>query len=102
MNLISVCFTSDQSTLIDPAVPVKSHNQGGVDGGARLKMTISYQLDVSRASVRAFLKLLFRWRASLWKNVYRELIAWCIVYGLIAVCYRSPYIMTAEQKMRVY
>ncbi|VDM39547.1 unnamed protein product [Toxocara canis] len=62
-------------------------------------MTISYQLDVSRASAISFFRLLFRWRASLWKNVLKELLAWCTLYFLIAFCYRSPFIMTDAQRL---
>uniref|UniRef100_A0A0M3HMH4 Bestrophin homolog n=1 Tax=Ascaris lumbricoides TaxID=6252 RepID=A0A0M3HMH4_ASCLU len=61
-------------------------------------MTISYQLDVSRASAISFFRLLFRWRASLWKNVLKELLVWCTLYFIIAFCYRSPFIMTDAQR----
>uniref|UniRef100_F1LC61 Bestrophin homolog n=1 Tax=Ascaris suum TaxID=6253 RepID=F1LC61_ASCSU len=61
-------------------------------------MTISYQLDVSRASAISFFRLLFRWRASLWKSVLKELLVWCTLYFIIAFCYRSPFIMTDAQR----
>uniref|UniRef100_F1L4A4 Bestrophin homolog n=1 Tax=Ascaris suum TaxID=6253 RepID=F1L4A4_ASCSU len=62
-------------------------------------MTISYQLDLSRASAISFFRLLFRWRASLWKNVFKEFLVWCTLYFLIAFCYRSPFIMTDAQRL---
>uniref|UniRef100_A0A914ZR33 Bestrophin homolog n=2 Tax=Parascaris univalens TaxID=6257 RepID=A0A914ZR33_PARUN len=61
-------------------------------------MTISYHLDVSSASLSSFLRLLFRWKASIWKIVLKELIIWTIVYLLIAIFYRSEYFLTSQQK----
>uniref|UniRef100_A0A0M3IKU8 Bestrophin homolog n=1 Tax=Ascaris lumbricoides TaxID=6252 RepID=A0A0M3IKU8_ASCLU len=61
-------------------------------------MTISYHLDVSSASIFSFLRLLFRWKASIWKIVLKELIIWTIVYLLIAIFYRCDYFLTPQQK----
>lgn len=61
-------------------------------------MTISYQLDVSSASALAFSRLLFRWKGSIWKIVYRELIVWTIVYLIITFFYRTDYFLSKQQK----
>ncbi|VDN54824.1 unnamed protein product [Dracunculus medinensis] len=61
-------------------------------------MTISYQLDISRTSIISVVKLLFRWKASLWKNVFKELLAWTIVYYIIAFFYRSNLVLNDQQK----
>uniref|UniRef100_A0A0N5AAH1 Bestrophin homolog n=1 Tax=Syphacia muris TaxID=451379 RepID=A0A0N5AAH1_9BILA len=64
-------------------------------------MTISYQLDISRASVLSFLRLLFRWKGSLWKNVLKELFIWSIAYFVISFCYRAPFIMSEDAKLHL-
>uniref|UniRef100_A0A0M3INX3 Bestrophin homolog n=1 Tax=Ascaris lumbricoides TaxID=6252 RepID=A0A0M3INX3_ASCLU len=62
-------------------------------------MTISYQLGVSSASICSFFRLLFRWKASIWKIVLKELIIWTILYLIVSFFYRTNYFMTAEQKI---
>ncbi|VDK46031.1 unnamed protein product [Anisakis simplex] len=62
-------------------------------------MTISYHLDVSSASLFSFLRLLFRWKASVWKLVLKELIIWTILYLIVSFFYRTSYFMTPEQKV---
>uniref|UniRef100_A0A0N5ABM0 Bestrophin homolog n=1 Tax=Syphacia muris TaxID=451379 RepID=A0A0N5ABM0_9BILA len=56
-------------------------------------MTVTYTGDVSNCSLKAFGKTLFRWRGSLWKSVYWELLIWCIAYATVfedvcALCYK--------------
>ncbi|VDM48427.1 unnamed protein product [Toxocara canis] len=51
-------------------------------------MTISYAAEISKADYLSLLKLMFRWRGSLWKNVYFELALWLILYASIALLYR--------------
>ncbi|VDK47326.1 unnamed protein product [Anisakis simplex] len=62
-------------------------------------MTISYQLDVTHASALSFFRLLFRWRASFWKDIFKELLVWCTMYFMIAFCYRSHFIMNDAQRI---
>uniref|UniRef100_A0A0M3HK37 Bestrophin homolog n=1 Tax=Ascaris lumbricoides TaxID=6252 RepID=A0A0M3HK37_ASCLU len=50
-------------------------------------MTISYAVDVSKADYLSLLRLMFRWKGSLWKNVYVELALWLILYSIIALLY---------------
>ncbi|KAM3723681.1 Bestrophin [Dirofilaria immitis] len=59
-------------------------------------MVMSYNLDISTASVFAFLKLLFRWKASIWKIVLKELFVWTILYLLIAYYYKSGWFMSQQ------
>ncbi|VDN02203.1 unnamed protein product [Thelazia callipaeda] len=61
-------------------------------------MTVSYSMNISTASIFAFLKLLFRWKASIWKLVLKELLIWTILYLLITYCFRSDLLMTKESK----
>ena len=51
-------------------------------------MTVSYNLDVSSVSAFSFIKLLFRWRGSIWKSVKTELALWIAGYYLVFVTYR--------------
>uniref|UniRef100_A0A7E4UZX2 Bestrophin homolog n=1 Tax=Panagrellus redivivus TaxID=6233 RepID=A0A7E4UZX2_PANRE len=51
-------------------------------------MTISYNLDVSSSSSWSFLRIIFRWRGSIWKSIFIELIVWTICFIIIACIYR--------------
>ncbi|VDN53031.1 unnamed protein product [Dracunculus medinensis] len=64
-------------------------------------MTISYQQDVSLASWRAFFKLLFRWKASIWKIVIKELFVWIIAFFGISFIFRTPFFLTQNQKFLI-
>uniref|UniRef100_A0A914UXM7 Bestrophin homolog n=1 Tax=Plectus sambesii TaxID=2011161 RepID=A0A914UXM7_9BILA len=60
-------------------------------------MTITYTLDVSKSRFSSFGKLLLRWRGSLWKSVYRELLFWLAVYSILSCIYRI--MLNDEQKI---
>jgi bestrophin, other len=52
-------------------------------------MTISYTLDVSRRTGwDSFIRILARWRGSVWKAVCIELSLWLIIYLIISFIYR--------------
>jgi hypothetical protein len=59
-------------------------------------MTISYTLDVSQTTLQSFLKLLFRWRGSVWKAVVPQLLIWCAIYLAISCVYR--FLLTEPQQ----
>ncbi|PIO77538.1 Bestrophin [Teladorsagia circumcincta] len=59
-------------------------------------MTISYNLDVASVSSFTFLKLLLRWRGSIWKSVKSELLLWVIAYYIVFCIYR--YALTPPQQ----
>lgn len=50
-------------------------------------MTVSYQSDLASSSTGGLIKLLWRWRGSVWKLVYRELILFLLAYFLLAFSY---------------
>ncbi|KAH7717913.1 bestrophin-3 [Aphelenchoides avenae] len=50
-------------------------------------MTVSYHGDVTTASPISFLQVLFRWRGSVWKHVYREMALWVVLYFSISIVY---------------
>uniref|UniRef100_A0A0N4ZDG4 Bestrophin homolog n=1 Tax=Parastrongyloides trichosuri TaxID=131310 RepID=A0A0N4ZDG4_PARTI len=62
-------------------------------------MTIAYNLDVSSTSTHGFLKILFRWRGSIWKSVYCEFLIWTIVYYIIMFIYR---VLLTKSQMRIF
>uniref|UniRef100_A0A1I7YD51 Bestrophin homolog n=1 Tax=Steinernema glaseri TaxID=37863 RepID=A0A1I7YD51_9BILA len=64
----------------------------------RSEMTVGYTADVANGSIRSFLRLMLRWKGSLWKRVWRELLLWLAVYGAINIAYR--FIMDADQQRR--
>ncbi|ETN73307.1 bestrophin-1 domain protein [Necator americanus] len=51
-------------------------------------MTLNYHRSIATSKPWTFLKLLFVWKASIWKAVYLELLSFLIVYGIISA-YRS-------------
>uniref|UniRef100_T1JAX6 Bestrophin homolog n=1 Tax=Strigamia maritima TaxID=126957 RepID=T1JAX6_STRMM len=59
-------------------------------------MTITYQFDVSTATFCGFAKLLGKWRGSIYKLVYKEMLVYCAGFTLISLWYRL--LMTEEQK----
>ncbi|KHN73525.1 Uncharacterized protein Tcan_11729 [Toxocara canis] len=61
-------------------------------------MTVSYHLDLSSSTPCSFLKILFRWRGSIWKSVATELFVWTVFYYKVELFYRSDWILNAEGK----
>ncbi|KAK6749320.1 hypothetical protein RB195_001743 [Necator americanus] len=59
-------------------------------------MTISYTLDVSQTNLQSFLKLLFRWRGSVWKAVSGQLLIWTAAFLLVSCVYR--YVLSPDQQ----
>ncbi|KAI1711791.1 bestrophin, RFP-TM, chloride channel domain-containing protein [Ditylenchus destructor] len=51
-------------------------------------MTISYNLDVASSSSWSFLKIIFRWKGSIWKSVLTELCIWTFFYYVVFCIYR--------------
>ncbi|KAK6050016.1 Bestrophin [Cooperia oncophora] len=51
-------------------------------------MTVNYHRAASTSRPWTFFKLLFKWKGSIWKAVYMELICFLIIYGIISVIYR--------------
>ncbi|CAD6196716.1 unnamed protein product [Caenorhabditis auriculariae] len=52
-------------------------------------MTVSYNLDVSSVSSFNSLRLLFRWRGSIWKSVLGELAIFAVAYAVVAHAYHN-------------
>ncbi|KAK6747911.1 hypothetical protein RB195_000864 [Necator americanus] len=52
-------------------------------------MTLNYHRSIATSKPWTFLKLLFVWKASIWKAVYLELLSFLIVYGIISAVYRA-------------
>ncbi|XP_013778511.1 bestrophin-4-like [Limulus polyphemus] len=59
-------------------------------------MTVTYSLNVSKARLLGFAKLLLRWRGSIYKLLYREMIIFCGLYYSLSALYR--YILTENQR----
>ncbi|XP_064454636.1 titin-like isoform X2 [Ornithodoros turicata] len=51
-------------------------------------MTVSYQYDVASHSSGGFLRLLCRWKGSVWKLVYTELLLLTVLYTTLSMLYR--------------
>jgi hypothetical protein len=50
-------------------------------------MTISYSRDVSTTQVALFLRLLFRWRGSIYRLMVLEMIVYLVIYYLLSILY---------------
>ncbi|KAA0203374.1 hypothetical protein HAZT_HAZT011459, partial [Hyalella azteca] len=59
-------------------------------------MTVSYQYDVASSTSGGFTRLLFKWKGSLYKLVYRELFLFVVAYGAMSITYR--HFFTEDQK----
>ncbi|NXT24221.1 BEST4 protein, partial [Syrrhaptes paradoxus] len=62
-------------------------------------MTISYTLKVANSRFGGFSKLLFRWKGSIYKLLYKEFIVFVVLYAMLSLVYRR--LLTEEQK-RLY
>ncbi|KAJ3595568.1 hypothetical protein NHX12_004871 [Muraenolepis orangiensis] len=51
-------------------------------------MTVSYSLEVANARFGGFSKLLFRWKGSIYRLLYKETLAFCGLYAFVSVFYR--------------
>ncbi|KAE9421078.1 hypothetical protein Angca_008782 [Angiostrongylus cantonensis] len=51
-------------------------------------MTVNYNRDASTSKSWTFFKLLLKWKGSIWKAVYLELIIFLFIYEIISVVYR--------------
>lgn len=60
-------------------------------------MTVTYSLNVANARLTGFTKLLLRWKGSIYKLLYREVIIFCGLYYLLSMSYR--YILSDQQKI---
>ena len=60
-------------------------------------MTISYTGDVANASrFGIFVKILYKWKGSVYKLVYKELLAYILAYFVINITYRAVIVKYSE------
>ncbi|XP_078529611.1 bestrophin-4 [Lissotriton helveticus] len=59
-------------------------------------MTVSYTLKVANARFGGFSKLLFRWKGSIYKLLYKEFFVFITLYAILSVTYR--FLLCEEQK----
>lgn len=52
-------------------------------------MTVSYQRHLAHSNSGGFARLLFKWRGSLYKIIYKELFLFIIAYGIVSAIYRN-------------
>lgn len=60
------------------------------------KMTISYQRDVASSTAGGFTRLLFKWKGSLYKLIYRELLLFLSAFIFLSLVYRQ--LLTQHQR----
>eukprot|EP00108_Taenia_solium_P008582 TsM_000287500 transcript=TsM_000287500 gene=TsM_000287500 len=54
-------------------------------------MTVSYTASVASTTCLAFLKLLFRWKGSVYKVIWFEFVTFSILYAIISLTYRFAF-----------
>ncbi|KAK8379231.1 hypothetical protein O3P69_019227 [Scylla paramamosain] len=59
-------------------------------------MTVSYQYDVASSTSGGFTRLLFKWKGSLYKLIYKELFIFCLAFAGMSCVYR--FVFTEPQK----
>ncbi|KAM9719122.1 bestrophin-4 [Menidia menidia] len=59
-------------------------------------MTVSYSLEVANAKFCGFSRLLFRWKGSIYRLVYKEFLLFCGTYLFFSVLYR--FFLTPKQQ----
>ncbi|KAG7283407.1 hypothetical protein CRUP_031460, partial [Coryphaenoides rupestris] len=59
-------------------------------------MTVSYSLEVANARFGGFSKLLFRWKGSIYRLLYKEMLVFCGLYTFFSVFYRCT--LTSRQQ----
>lgn len=57
-------------------------------GRTNRDMTVSYTLEVADARFCGFYKLLFRWKGSIYKLLYKDFLLFCGVYLFFSLFYR--------------
>ncbi|KAM4641551.1 bestrophin-4 [Discoglossus pictus] len=62
-------------------------------------MTVSYTLKVANARFGGFSKLLFRWKGSIYKLLYKEFIVFVSLYSILSVTYRC---FLSQRQRRLY
>ncbi|CAB3409677.1 unnamed protein product [Caenorhabditis bovis] len=61
-------------------------------------MTVSYNLDVSSASLFSFLRLQIRWKGSIWKYLTKELIMFIFAFSVISFIYRTDLVIDKQTR----
>lgn len=69
---------------------------GGTGGRRGDAMTVSYQYDVASSTSGGFTRLLFKWKGSLYKLIYKELALFSLAFAGMSAIYR--FVFTQEQK----
>nr|XP_033333072.1 bestrophin-4-like [Megalopta genalis]XP_033333073.1 bestrophin-4-like [Megalopta genalis]XP_033333074.1 bestrophin-4-like [Megalopta genalis]XP_033333075.1 bestrophin-4-like [Megalopta genalis]XP_033333076.1 bestrophin-4-like [Megalopta genalis] len=59
-------------------------------------MTVTYQYQVANSTSGGFTRLLFMWRGSLYKLIYRELLIFLLIFATLSAIYR--HLLNATQK----
>lgn len=61
-------------------------------------MTVSYASNVATSTSLSFLKVVFRWRGSVWKNCAREYIIWIAAYFIVFIIFRHEHVSHEWQR----
>ncbi|XP_029167552.1 bestrophin-4-like [Nylanderia fulva] len=61
-------------------------------------MTVSYQYEVASSTSGGFTRLLFMWRGSLYKLIYRELLLYLLMFGALSALYRYAFNTTQKRE----
>lgn len=59
-------------------------------------MTISYTVDIATTTPLSFLKILLRWKGSVWKNCWKEYIIWVVGYFTVYYIIQQQYLSSGS------
>ncbi|CAD6194694.1 unnamed protein product [Caenorhabditis auriculariae] len=62
-------------------------------------MTVNYHKEIMASTPWTFFKLLFKWKGSIWKAVYIEMIVFLVIYYVLSIIYRTS---LSEERMRSF
>ncbi|KAH7703563.1 bestrophin-3, partial [Aphelenchoides avenae] len=65
-------------------------------GDPSSRMTVPYSFDISSSRSWSFIRIIFRWKGSVWKSVFIEFWVWVLMYYAVFVIYR--YMLAGENK----
>ncbi|CAL2036856.1 unnamed protein product [Caenorhabditis brenneri] len=62
----------------------------------RKELSYNYNYDLATSKSLMIIRMIFKWRGSLWEAVYKELIVWICAYTIVSLIYR--FALTGSQK----
>uniref|UniRef100_A0A183BIS0 Bestrophin homolog n=1 Tax=Globodera pallida TaxID=36090 RepID=A0A183BIS0_GLOPA len=89
VNLPGVKFGGVQAAKAIPRTVPNRRTPTSTITAICYEMTVSYNQDIINTHSLTFLRVIFRWRGSLWKSVLYEVTLWLLCYYAVMFIYRT-------------